>query len=939
MIEIDPELVAAASEVLKQGSRKVYKTTRAGFTTSAVLAAMESNKRILVVSPTNKILSETVMKASGGMAIAVPANSLCQMSQEQVRQDPFLSKIPLPLPDCQECTWMGTCPVTAILKADDPPVISLTYAKINAVMLSKSEIARQIRKKLSRVDTVLLDEAHTISLPSAARVQAFYSITVPEEYPVLTETSQGWIDLCNDNLELLDALKTEGDAGHVGKHLSENISILEPLGFKRLSVAWTELLALAKRRAELDMRDDEILALRDIISIMGGYWASVSYIREREGTEGLMYISGNVGAFYRCLGEFLSMRVPYADHIYSSATLVEPYPKFFDDLSGKFVQEAVFPDLRHTNSKMSIYPDRWRLSFRNFNRNLDRIVARIVEIYREEDSVYILAPNLRKAAVIHRKLLDVLGPEAPKVDFYRSDTTMGVARSERTCIAVGLAEIPSNACDHLARGNDPESRWLHSQVLRVQSVQAASWQAWSRVKDPSGEDESRVYCIGIRADQASEVVTWGAGRRLELTDVKESKTPDGTFKTPIFKVEVDTPISPPKLFMEERRHNHRDRQNVRDYIDRVEFDVVNFIISEKLHKMPILNHRQNVHIFGIYNNPIDENEINITSKALYDLFVTRTDCYTEQWKVPDGNGRYGYSKLPYDWNGNLEIIKGHISGNSTIGIYQISLEDQVRWICFDLDNHDGKNPNVREDVKRLLDVLGKYSIPCLLEASGSPDSFHVWVLIVPAKTLTAYFFSRQIIAEVGVKCEIFPKQKGLGKDGKYGNQVKLPLGINRKNGVRSQFLDPETFLPYANEVPVPGLIRLREVQEPKKKQMSRAIWKSSCNALRPCIKSLIESRVALEGSEGHTMRVAIAVEACNMGMNVEEAVDLFQCQSDFDREFTHGKVEEIYSRGYNRFSCEKLRDQCGSLVVDYCATCPYASGVSKGHIEGISGSS
>jgi hypothetical protein len=31
---------------------------------------------------------------------------------------------------------------------------------------------------------------------------------------------------------------------------------------------------------------------------------------------------------------------------------------------------------------------------------------------------------------------------------------MGVARDERTCIAVGLAEIPSNACDHLAMGKD-----------------------------------------------------------------------------------------------------------------------------------------------------------------------------------------------------------------------------------------------------------------------------------------------------------------------------------------------------------------------------------------------------------------------------------------------------------------------------------------------------
>ena len=294
---INQELVAAAFEVLKAGSCKVYKSTRAGFTTSVILAAMKAKKRILVVSPTKKILSETVKEASMGRAIAVPANSFCPILQEQIQQDRFLAKIPLPLPDCQECPSMGKCPVTEILEADNPSVISMTYAKLDAMMLSKSEIAGQIKHKLSRVDMVLLDEAHVISLPSAARVQTFYCVPIPEGYPILTEISQNWIDLCTDKLELLNTLKAEGDAGHVGKHLSKLIPIAEPLGFKRMSAAWTELLSLAQKRADLGVRDDEILALRDIISIMGGYWASVSYIREKDGTEGRVYISGNVGSF------------------------------------------------------------------------------------------------------------------------------------------------------------------------------------------------------------------------------------------------------------------------------------------------------------------------------------------------------------------------------------------------------------------------------------------------------------------------------------------------------------------------------------------------------------------------------------------------------------------------------------------------------------------
>ena len=101
MKDINPELVAAASEVLKSGSCKVFKSTRAGFTTSVVLAAMEAKKPILVLSPTSKILSETVMKASKGRAIIVPANSFCPILQEEVRQESlprdhqaFLSRAP-----------------------------------------------------------------------------------------------------------------------------------------------------------------------------------------------------------------------------------------------------------------------------------------------------------------------------------------------------------------------------------------------------------------------------------------------------------------------------------------------------------------------------------------------------------------------------------------------------------------------------------------------------------------------------------------------------------------------------------------------------------------------------------------------------------------------------------------------------------------------------
>jgi hypothetical protein len=345
------------------------------------------------------------------------------------------------------------------------------------------------------------------------------------------------------------------------------------------------------------------------------------------------------------------MYVPYADHIYSSATLIEPTSEFFEDLSGKLVKDVVFPDLRNTNAKMSIYPDTWRLSSRNFARSLDRIVTRIVEICKTEESVYILAPNLRKARVVEQKLEEVLGTVAPKVDFYRSDMTMGVARGDRICIAIGLAEIPSNACDHLAWGKDPEARWLHSQSLRAQSVQAASWQAWSRVKDPNGEVESQVYCIGIRAEQVAAVVTWGSNRELELQEIREIRLPDeSTARVPRFKVQVDCLIEPPRIFAEERTADHRDRHSVGEYI--AGFESGEDVIALKRSRSEIENildsatvcHTGGVSAQNAYNDSNRQKgqflpsyvklcHSNLDQSALFlgVYFVNRSDCYARQY--------------------------------------------------------------------------------------------------------------------------------------------------------------------------------------------------------------------------------------------------------------------------------------------------------------------
>ena len=411
-------------------------------------------------------------------------------------------------------------------------------------------------------------------------------------------------------------------------------------------------------------------------------------------------------------------------------------------------------------------------------------------------------------------------------------------------------------------------------------------------------------------------------------------------RTPVFRVTVKDLIELPKVRVEAKTSAQRDLHNAGEYVERVQNYDGNLIISEFLDKFPIFNNRGNVHIFGIYNNPLDKDALWSTSLFLTLLLATRFDCYAVQDRTPNKNGKCGYIRHRANFLENPYLMESHVKGQFTLGFYQIGLDNKVKWICFDIDDHEGKRgPDaVRADLHKLFDVLTKYGIPFLLEASGSPNSYHIWILLRPTKTYNAYIFSKQIVAEAGIKCEIFPKHRALHKKSKYGNLVKVPIGINRKTVIRSQFLDPVTFEPYPGLVPIPGIVHLLEVPEPEEchvkskkggAKMSDSGQERSTRAptkigqdLRPCLEEILAAKTPLEGSEGHEIRVAIAAEAWNVGYTIEQTIELFKDQPDFNLDITRNYVEYIYANGYLPYSCNTLRGKCNSLISPYCVKCP-----------------
>jgi len=967
-MKADRRLIESAREIIENGSAKVHKTTRSGFTTSCVIAAQEMGLNILIISPTKRILDETVRESSEGRSISIPSNSMCLKIQEEMQGDKFLSQIPQALPSsCDDCERFQNCPVTDIFRAfmsatnikpereydrcliaeessTTSKVINITYSKLVALMLSKARIAKRILRKLSCMDIIMLDEAHTIALPAVVTVKAFTEVVIPDGHPNLSTVHLMWLDFNKMKEEEIKKLEEEGNIGHVGRHLSTTVYMEDALGFKQLVAAWHELFNLAKRRKELEIDDSQILVLRDIISLMSSHVLALTYRKETKDEVGYVCFAGNYWIANRALGEFLTTYAAHANHLYVSGTLVEPHPNYYSELSGKKVKDVVFPDIRNTNAMMKVNPDKWRLDSHNFLEKLEEIGDRIVEICKQHGykKVYVLAPNAKKAKVIERLIAKRLGSKTPYIDYYRSDHTIGVSREERICVAIGLADVPSNTYDHMARGNSPDEKWIDSQRLRQESTHAATMQAWSRVKDPEGKEESIVYCIGIRAKQIGGIVSWGPGREQELIKIRDWSTPDEVNgKTPIFRVTVKDLIEPPRVGAELRTSSRRDRHNVGEYVEGVEKYNDDLIISDFVDKVPIINNRENVHQSGIYNNPANNEEQMVTARSLVSLFAARFDCYAKQNSTPDEQGRYGYSKRLVNVCENPYIMKNHVKGQYTVGFYQIGLDDTVKWICFDIDDHKGeRGPNaVREDLHRLFEIFTKYEIPFLLESSGSPNSYHIWILLKPTKTYNAYNFARQIAAKAVVECEIFPKNKSLNKDAKYGNLVKVPLGINRKTGIKSQFLDPSTFEPFSDIIPIQGIVRLRELQKQEelhakssKRKINRINSKRNISKrtptkigldMRPCFTRVLEAKIPLEGSEGHEMRIAIAAEAWNIGYPIEKTIELFRDQPDFNPDISRKQIDYIYDKGYYPYECITLREKCSSIVSSYCSECPF----------------
>jgi len=271
------------------------------------------------------------------------------------------------------------------------------------------------------------------------------------------------------------------------------------------------------------------------------------------------------------------------------------------------------------------------------------------------------------------------------------------------------------------------------------------------------------------------------------------------------------------------------------------------------------------------------------AKILFEAFVQRKDTYTLQ---TEGGT---YQRITKDIT--LKTIKDHLEGKKSIGVYQFSKENKLKWICFDFD---GKLNEQKELAKTFAINLKKDGFSPLIEFSGK-KGYHVWIFCNETDGASAKYWAEHISEGFGIH-EIFPKQEEISG---YGNCVKLPLCIHQVSKGRSYFLD-ENFDELST---IESVEFLQKISKEEKAALPKVIVKETIRTIiRPAAKTEMPSYIqylinngAREG-ERHKGVFILTKELFHHGFAKDE---IMQHAQQFNLNCTPPKKEYIITNHVN----------------------------------------
>jgi len=200
------------------------------------------------------------------------------------------------------------------------------------------------------------------------------------------------------------------------------------------------------------------------------------------------------------------------------------------------------------------------------------------------------------------------------------------------------------------------------------------------------------------------------------------------------------------------------------------------------------------------------------------LFRGREDVYAVRWEAKGGKSGYSpaYVKDGHTWfKSKVEakqkrnflpltdhVIRDHLLGKQTIGIYPLLQDETCRFLAVDFDK-----TTWAQDAIAFLGTCSMWDIPAYLERSRSGNGVHVWIFLdeplkaslvrkMGAAVLTRTMEQRH---QLGLDSydRFFPNQDTMPKGG-FGNLIALPLQHFPRTVGNSIFLQ-ESLEPYEDQ--------------------------------------------------------------------------------------------------------------------------------------------
>jgi superfamily II DNA or RNA helicase len=209
------------------------------------------------------------------------------------------------------------------------------------------------------------------------------------------------------------------------------------------------------------------------------------------------------------------------------------------------------------------------------------------------------------------------------------------------------------------------------------------------------------------------------------------------------------------------------------------------------------------------NSPSDQKVIRFRS-----LFRGRDDVYAVRWEGK--NGRTGYSPAGIrDWEQPTftktgkkksfrlskpfplsdEVVRDHLLGKQTIGIYPLLQDDTCWFVAVDFDKRSWEG-----DACAFLRTCRETGVPASLERSRSGHGGHVWIFFAKpvqaalARKLASAILTRTMERRYALGLDsydrLFPSQDTMPKGG-FGNLIALPLQHGPREKGNSVFVDDQ----------------------------------------------------------------------------------------------------------------------------------------------------